>query len=219
MERGIIIALLQSKGGSGKSTLTQNLAVSFVHSNLKVKIIDCDIRQRTSSKWVYRRNEYHSDKPQIFSSIQVDDLKNSAVEDSKNYDVVIIDVQGSDSRSLRTSLLISDIVYIPFTPSQNDIEVIEDLAELLEETQCQNNYRKTFYILNNCSAHYLDQSIRDAKLFFKDYVHILSPSKVIIYNRKVYKVASSEGIGVIETNDLKSKNEILNLRKEIESYV
>lgn len=219
MERGIIVALLQVKGGSGKSTLTQNLAVSFAYSNLKVKIIDCDIRQRTSSKWVSRRNEYHSDKPQIFCSIQVDDLKNSVVEDSKNYDVVIIDVQGSDSKSLRTALLISDIVYIPFTPSQNDIEVIEELSQLLEETQCQNTHRKTFYILNNCSVHYLDQSISDAELFFKDYVHLLSSSQVKVYNRKVYKVASSEGLGVVETNDLKAKFEIFNIKKEIESYV
>ncbi|WP_342265135.1 division plane positioning ATPase MipZ [Cardinium endosymbiont of Philonthus spinipes] len=219
MERGIIVAFLQVKGGSGKSTLTQNLAVSFVHSNLKVKIIACDIRQRTCSKWVSRRNEYHSDKPKIFSSIQVDDLKNSVIEDSKNYDVVIIDVQGSDSKSLRTALLISDIVYIPFTPSQNDVEVIEELYGLLEDTQFQNNNRKTFYILNNCSVHYLDQSISDAELFFKDYTHILVPSQIRVYNRKVYKVASSEGLGVIEMNDLKSKIEMLNLKKEVESYV
>lgn len=219
MERGIIVAFLQVKGGSGKSTLTQNLSVSFAHSNLKVKIIDCDIRQRTCSKWVSRRNEYHPEKPQVFSSIQVDDLRNSVVEGSKNYDVVIIDVQGSDSKSLRTSLLISDIVYIPFIPSQNDIEVIEELSGLLEETHCQNNHRKTFYILNNCSVHYLDQSISDAELFFQDYMHVLSPSQVRVYNRKVYKVASSEGLGVIETNDLKSRIEILNLKKEVEYYV
>ncbi|MGI2257707.1 ParA family protein, partial [Candidatus Cardinium hertigii] len=165
------------------------------------------------------RNEYHANKPQIFSSIQVDDLRSSTVEYSKNYDVVIIDVQGSDSRSLRTALLISDIVYVPFIPSQNDIEVIEDLSSLLEDTQLQNNHRKTFYILNNCSVHYLDQSINDAEIFFKDYLHVFSPSKVRIYNRKVYKVASSEGLGVIETNDSKSKIEILSLKKEIESYV
>ncbi|TSJ80186.1 MAG: AAA family ATPase (plasmid) [Candidatus Cardinium sp.] len=219
MERGIIVAFLQVKGGSGKSTLTQNLSVSFAHSNLKVKIVDCDIRQRTCSKWVSRRNEYHPEKPQVFSSIQVDDLRNSVVEDSKNYDVVIIDVQGSDSKSLRTSLLISDIVYIPFTPSQNDIEVIEEFCWLLEETHCQNNHRKTFYILNNCSVHYLDQSISDAELFFQDYTHVLSPSQIKVYNRKVYKVASSEGFGVIEMNDLKSRIEILNLKKEVESYV
>ena len=56
----------------------------------------------------------------------------------------IIDVQGRDSKNLRTSLLIADIIYVPFTPSQNDIETIEELAELLEETQIQNNRRKTF---------------------------------------------------------------------------
>lgn len=219
MERGIIIALLQVKGGVGKSTLTTNLSVAFAHDGLKVKIIDCDIRQRTCSKWVSRRNDYHPSRAKIFSSIQVDDLRNSVLEDSKNYDVVIIDVQGSDSKSLRTALLISDIVYVPFSPSQNDIEVIEELAELLEETQVQNDQRKTFYILNNCPVHYLDQTSREAEDFLREYVHILTPSQVRIYHRKLYKIASSEGLGVIESNDSKSKQEILNLKKEIETYV
>jgi len=219
MERGIIIAFLQVKGGVGKSTLAENLAVAFAHDNIKVKIIDCDIRQRTCSKWVARRNEYHPDKPKVFSSIQVDDLKNAAAEDSKNYDALIIDVQGRDSKSLRTALLISDVIYIPFTPSQNDIETIEELSELLEETQVQNNQRKTFYILNNCSSHYLDQSSSDVEKFFQEYSLILKPSKVKLSHRKIYKVATSEGLGVIESNDLKAKEEILNLKKEIEYYV
>lgn len=219
MERGIIIAFLQVKGGVGKSTLSQNLAVAFAHDNIKVKIIDCDIRQRTCSKWVARRNEYHPNKPKISSSIQIDDLKNAATEDSKNYDVLIIDVQGRDSKNLRTSLLIADIIYVPFTPSQNDIETIEELAELLEETQIQNNRRKTFYILNNCSAHYLDQASGDAQNFFQEYSNILKPSEIKLFHRKVYKVAASEGLGVIETNDSKSREEILNLKREIEHYV
>jgi chromosome partitioning protein len=219
MERGIIISFLQVKGGVGKSTLSQNTAVALAYSKLKVKIIDCDIRQRTCSKWVARRNEYHQDKPKIFSSIQVDDLRSSVTEDSKNYDAVIIDVQGRDSKSLRIALLISDIIYIPFTPSQNDIETIEELSELLEETQIQNTQRKAFYILNNCSPHYLDQESDNAQSFLQDYSHILSCSKVKLFHRKIYKTAASEGLGVIETDDLKSKEEILSLKKEIESYV
>jgi chromosome partitioning protein len=167
MKRGSIIAFLQTKGGVGKSTLAENLAVALVYDSIKVKIIDCDIRQRTCSKWVARRNELHTNKPKVFCSIQIDDLKNSIIEDCKHYDSLIIDVQGSDSKSLRTSLLISDIVYIPFTPSQNDIETIEELSELLEETQMQNTQRKTFYILNNCPSHYLDKTSSDAYSFLQ----------------------------------------------------
>ena len=75
MERGIIIAFLQVKGGVGKSTLSQNLAVAFAHDNIKVKIIDCDIRQRTCSKWVARRNDYHPNKPKVLENTQNERLK------------------------------------------------------------------------------------------------------------------------------------------------
>lgn len=100
---------IQIKGVVGKSTLAENISVAFAHDNLKVKILDCDIRQRTFSKWLSRRNEYHSEKPKIFSSIQSDDLKSAAIEDAKYYDILIIDVQGRDSKILRTALLISDM--------------------------------------------------------------------------------------------------------------
>lgn len=219
MERGIIIAFLQVKGGVGKSTLSQNLAVALAYDNTAVKIIDCDIKQRTCSKWSARRNEYHADKPKVFSSIQADDFKSNIIEDSKNYDALIIDVQGRDSKSLRAALLVSDIVYIPFTPSQNDIETIEEMADLLEETKIQNDQRKTFYILNNCSPHYLDQTTHDAESFFHEYSHILEPSKIKVFYRKAYKATASEGLGVIEANDIKAKEEILSLKEEVKKYV
>lgn len=218
MKRGIIISFVQTKGGVGKSTLAANLSVFFSYTS-KVKIIDCDIRQRTCSKWIARRNELHSDKPKVSCAIQVDDLYNAIIEDSKHYDVLIIDVQGRDSKNLRTVLLVSDIVYIPFLPSQNDIETIEELSEILEETQKQNEARKTFYILNHCPTHYLDQTKNDAHHFLQEYSTILIRSQAQITYRKAYKVASLEGLGVIESQDIKSKKEIQVLAKEIEENV
>lgn len=219
-KRGVVVAFLQLKGGVGKSTLAENIAVAFANQNkTKVKIIDCDLRQRTSSKWVARRNQNHPDKDKIFSSIQEENLRESIVEDSLIYDILIIDVQGKDSKSLRISLLIADIIYIPFTPSQNDIETIEELVDLLEDTKAQNENRITYYILNNCSSHYLDNTSNEASIFFKDYQSILTPSSVKIYHRKAYRDAALEGMGVIELSDKKAKQEILNLKIEIEAHV
>lgn len=218
--RGIIISFIQLKGGVGKSTLTENTAVAFSYeNNQKIKIIDCDLRQRTSYKWLSRRHGNFPDKTSIFCSIQDDNLRSSVVEDSKNYDILIIDVQGKDSKSLRTALLISDIVYVPFIPSQNDIETIEELSELLENAKTQNELCKTFYILNNCYSHYLDSTKNNAVDFFNDYKDILTPSTVQISHRKVYQDASLEGLGVIEMSDKKAKEEILKLKREIEQNV
>ena len=43
-ERGTIIGVLSPKGGSGKSTLVENIAVGLAHQNINVAIIDCDYR-------------------------------------------------------------------------------------------------------------------------------------------------------------------------------
>jgi cellulose biosynthesis protein BcsQ len=47
MPHGKIIALLNSKGGVGKSTLAWNLAAFFHRHGLTTKIVDCDYRQLT----------------------------------------------------------------------------------------------------------------------------------------------------------------------------
>jgi len=218
MKRGLILSFLQMKGGVGKSTLAENLAVAFSYDKKKIKIIDCDARQRTCSKWVARRNEYHPKRPSISCSIEVDNLKNTVIENSQIYDILIIDVQGSDSKNLRMALLLSDIIYLPFLPSQNDLETIEEIAELLEETQMQNSSRKTLFILNNCSYHYLDKAGTDANDFLDEYRKLITPSKVTIYNRKIYKSMAMEGLGVIEGEDIKAKKEITDLKNEVKQY-
>ena len=210
-----VYAVVNRKGGVGKSTLCENLAVALAEEKQKVKIIDCDIKQRTCSKWAARRNEANPEKTDIHCTIQVDDLKNTILAEAKLYDLLIIDVQGSDNKNLRTALLLSDIVYLPFIPSQHDIETIEELKILLEETKIQNAERKTFYILNNCSYHYLDSLKEDADLYFKEHNNIFKKSLVSVCHRKAYKVASAEGLGVIELNDKKAKEEINKLAEEV----
>ncbi|MBK2027416.1 AAA family ATPase [Allofrancisella guangzhouensis] len=218
-ERGTIIGVLSPKGGSGKSTLVENIAVGLAHKGVNVAIIDCDYRQRTVSKWISRRNRLDEDLPKIHCFLESDNLVSSIKEHSKHYDVNIIDVQGRDNKSLRAGFLVCDIIYIPFIPSQHDLEVLEEISILIEETNEQNPNRKIFAILNDCPPQVLSNQNNEAYNFLEDYKNILNLSSVKIVHRAIYQTCPAEGKGVIEAKDKKAINEINNIIKEIEKNV
>ena len=217
--RGTIIGVLTSKGGSGKSTITENLAVGLATKGANVAIIDCDFRQRTASKWVTRRNEYHPNLPKIHCFLESDNLISSIQEHAKHYDVSIIDVQGRDNKSLRAGFLVCDIIYVPFIPSQNDLEVIEEIASIIEETRIQNSSRKIFAILNDCPSQILSNQSHEAYEFLGEHKELFNISSVKIVHRSIYQTSPAEGLGVIESKDKKAAFEIEKLIKEVEDNV
>lgn len=220
-ERGLIIGLLSSKGGCGKSTIAENLAVGFAQKNLKVAIIDCDYKQRTSSKWVARRNDAHPELPKINCFIESENLIHSIKHHSENNDVCIIDVQGSDSRSLRAGFLVADIVYVPFIPSQHDLETMEETAIVIDEARIQNPDCQVLALMNVCPPHALNASYSGARDYVADFEREcgIKLSSVKIVSRIAYQNSAMQGIGVLESNDDKAKHEIKKLIKEIEENV
>ena len=57
---GKVISVANQKGGSGKTTLSANLAVLWSNSGYKVAIIDAD-KQRSLSNWHDARKNYYGD--------------------------------------------------------------------------------------------------------------------------------------------------------------
>ena len=57
---GKVIAFSNQKGGSGKSTLSANLAVLWSNSGYKVAVIDADA-QKSLSYWLDARKSYYGE--------------------------------------------------------------------------------------------------------------------------------------------------------------
>ena len=217
-ERGLIIAVAGQKGGSGKSTIAENIAVGLALQNADVILIDCDIGQRTASKWVQRRNaniEEGGKLKQIHIALQTDNIKEGVHDAAKRYDVAIMDVAGRDGRALRAAFMLADIVYIPIRPSQNDLETLDHVSELLSETQDLNTKRKVFSLLTMCPTHKLVTERSDAEEFLGDFQKVMPLSRAEISERKAYRDASFYGTGVLEGDNPRAKFEIDVLIKEI----
>ena len=219
----MIISVMNLKGGVGKSTVTQNLAVWFAHAGKKVCIGDTDNEQQTSMKWAGQRDD---DRPKIpvFGVTTAKSKAAFTTEDGKalvanikalhqNYDVVLLDGTPILSELATWMILASDIVICPIEPSPADIWSLQNVRERFEQVRALGTEIPAFILLNKHSqSRNLDREIEATLAQFG-----MPVLKSRLTYRVSYKEAMIEGVGVFEYRDAKAKEEIRLLADEIRS--
>jgi chromosome partitioning protein len=104
------------KGGSGKSTVTFNLAVWLSLAGQKVLAMDLDPQATLTDVADVRAEEGY--QPQVHVR-----GRRAMAEgvDFSTYDEVVIDVGTADMDSLKRALMLADKIVIPVPPSQADV--------------------------------------------------------------------------------------------------
>ena len=126
----VIIAVLNQKGGVGKTTIATNLAYALKQAGSKVLLIDSD-PQGSARDW----NEANGGE--LLPVVGMDretlpaDLK--AVQDG--YEFVVIDGAPQIAKLAAAAVKIADIVLIPVQPSPYDIWAAADLVDLIKARQ------------------------------------------------------------------------------------
>ena len=113
-----VVGLIASKGGSGKSTLTVNLAVQAAKERQRVAIVDAE-PQHSAKLWWKLRGE--PDNPHLVTD---DDYDPEAAADalrSDGYQYVFIDTVPADMPSIKAAIVASDFVIIPTRVSAFDL--------------------------------------------------------------------------------------------------
>lgn len=219
-ERGLITAFLSGKGGVGKSTSAVNTGIELARQGADVIIIDAD-KQRTSAKCIERRNaerEANPDLPVVHCIEKLGDIKPTIIDAAQRYDVVIIDPAGRDSRELRLALITADVIYIPTQASQPDLETLEDLEQIIHDTQDMNPTRTIRAFVSMAPTNGNSKSDEVNARQYIDSFDLIPASKRRTCYRTAYKTSMLTGIGVVEGKDSKAKAEIQTLTKEITSH-
>lgn len=212
-----IILFGGEKGGSGKSSLAENLAVVVAHLGVDVILVDTDA-QNTCKNWVERRNariERGRDIPPIHCVQCTGNVRKAILDLATRYECVIVDAGGRDSEELRTAMTAANKMLIPLTPSQNDLETVEHVYSLVRLAKDFNQELSASIVLNKASTHAAKTEIKDAVLFLDEYEDLLPLSKTIVCERKIFRDVSAKGLGVIEDDNDKAFEEIVNLAKEV----
>ena len=133
---GLIISVVNQKGGVGKSTLTQALGAALASQyRKKVIVIDTDT-QRTSVKWYARRCEADPDSaPSVISVDVAGAIASNAKLQAESHDYVFIDGGAGVSATTAAAIRAAEVVIIPVQAAWKDFESTADTVALVKQRQ------------------------------------------------------------------------------------
>ena len=187
----MITVIANLKGGTGKSTVTFNLAVWLCSMNREVTVIDLD-PQRTLSDVVGVREEEG-----IEPVVRLESGPFSEVRLPESADDIVIDVGTADLGSFKQAIMIADRIVIPVTPSQADIWSTQRFVRFLYKNT-HGNPPETIAFLNRADANNRATQACDEAAAA---LHALPGVRLIqqrLSDRAVYRDSFSEGLSVFE---------------------
>ncbi len=143
----MIIALLNQKGGVGKTTLATHIAGELVMQGSAVILIDAD-PQGSALDWTQRRSQ--NGLPRLFGAVGLarETLHQEAPELAKRCDHIVIDGPPRIAALARSALLAADIVLIPVQPSPYDVWASAEMVSLIREAQVFRPALRAAFVIN-----------------------------------------------------------------------
>ena len=206
---GQVVTVAQQKGGSGKTTLTANLAVAWVQAGKSVAVIDSDA-QGSLGRWFMTRLERTEGNPGLdFSTASAWGVSYEVDKYRKTHDLVLIDTPPKIDSDMRPALRCSDLIICPIAASDVDMWATEGVLEL-----AQRESKVVMAVLNRAKA--------GTKIAAKIQTEIeglaVSSAHTVLANRVAYAEALGQGKGVTELGGAQvASDEIKALAREVEA--
>ena len=204
-----VIAIVNQKGGTGKTTLSINLASAFAES-YPTLLLDAD-PQGSALDWADSRSA-----PQMnldARELPPGNLSRELRSLSQSYDWIIIDGPPGIGRTSAEAVRIADIVLIPTKPSPFDVWASADIVEAVKaRQQTTGGIPKAFFVITMARPRTRLVGQVDAALA----EYGLSALSARTTERVAYPMSAIEGKSVLDSRDRNAQQEILAMRDEIE---
>ena len=206
----MILQITGTKGGVGKTTLATNLSVLFDD----VIVIDTD-KESIFSYWSELRrskneNVHHIPVFQKFGG----GIGQEILELNNRYKNIIIDNAGADEKELKATMCVSDIVIFPLKPTQFDSWTVSKIESMFQISKTINPKLKGFFVISQNSTNVNIKEANESVQILKE-VEGIKVLNTVIHTRLSYMKAAKLGLSVVELDDIKARDEIVNLYNEI----
>lgn len=195
-----IIAIVSQKGGSGKTTLSVNLAAAAEAAGAVALIIDTD-PQATASQW----GAWRSDKaPEVIDSAPPRIQAKVEAAEAQGATFIVIDTPPHADSAASRAVEVADLVLIPCRPSAFDLAAIKTTVSLVRL------FDKPAFVVFTAGPPHAPRMYEEAVELVQGFGIDACPN--ILPDRAVYRHASAAGASVIEFEpDGKAATEIVAL--------
>jgi chromosome partitioning protein len=144
-----IIAIVNQKGGAGKTTTAMQLAAGMVKKGKNVLIVDGDV-QGTASRWAATS---HNDTGFPATVVNLSHASEKIHREIRNflglYDIILVDCPpAADSGVAQSALCVADLALIPMLPSPPDIWASIAIKEVVAKAKIVNEGLEARIVLN-----------------------------------------------------------------------
>lgn len=178
------------KGGSGKSTVTFNLAVWLAMAEVDVLVIDADPQATLSDVAEVRAEEGFDPRIKVVGSSSLNE------KTAKKAQETLIDIGTASMDNVRNALMLADRVVVPVPPSQADIWSTQRFIQFVHSVTGDQK-PEIFGFINRGDTHHAVRETNEAAaaLVSLSGIRFIKPR---LCQRTVYRRSFSEGLAVFE---------------------
>ena len=143
----MIIALLNQKGGVGKTTLATHLAGELARDGQQVVIVDAD-PQGSALDWSQTRVQHALPRLAGVVGLARETLHQEVPAIARSVDHVVIDGPPRVTALARSAILAADLVLIPVQPSPYDVWACAEIVTLIAEARIFKPQLRAAFVVN-----------------------------------------------------------------------
>ena len=129
----MILTVGNTKGGTGKTTLAVQLAISLARAGRDVLLVDGDTQGSAQTAIAVRTESGRRPAVACVQFAEGRVLRDQVRLQVPRYQDVLIDAGGRDSSALRAALFLTDVLLVPFLPRSVDVWALADIAALKQD--------------------------------------------------------------------------------------